>query len=214
MSPAFTILGGDRALWRSPIFLRRSLEGLTLFLLSCVANFIAGRNATALASHWVTDAVLTNTPPIGSIWFHMMGPVFLDAAMVAALFLRPRYLPFAAKSMAILIFLRAVAINLTHLGVYPDAPPVTGSVFTFGGDLFFSNHTGLPLLLGFIFAKEFPRLGTVLFVTGALFGINSLLAHVHYSIDVFAAPFMAYGAYAMSKRAFRKDFALIEEAAT
>ena len=40
-----------------------------------------------------------------------------------------------------------------------------------------------------------------LFLT-VFFGASVLLAHVHYSIDVFAAPFIVYGMYVITKKLF------------
>ena len=42
-----------------------------------------------------------------------------------------------------------------------------------------------------------------------VFGASVLLAHVHYSIDVFAAPFIVYGIFAIAQRTFKKDYALM-----
>ena len=44
-------------------------------------------------------------------------------------------------------------------------------------------------------------------VMAVVFGASVLLAHVHYSIDVFAAPFIVYGVYKIAERFFPKDFA-------
>src|SRR5258708_19171404 len=46
-------------------------------------------------------------------------------------------------------------------------------------------------------------------VLAFLFGISVLLAHVHYSIDVFAAPFITYGVFVITSRLFKRDYALI-----
>ncbi len=37
-----------------------------------------------------------------------------------------------------------------------------------------------------------------------------LFAHVHYSIDVFAAPFMVYGIFAITAKFFKNDYFLIK----
>ena len=210
MRPYRAALAEILGTWQSPRFRLLAAEGLGLFALSCVANFIGGMNATKLAHNWVTDAVLSNTEPVGSLLLHLTGPAFLDAFMVLFVLRYPRYIPFLGKALALIIFARAVAINLTHIGIYPDALPVTGSVFTFGGDLFYSNHTAIPLMLGFVIRKEHPVTGACLFLTGAVFGLNSLLAHVHYSIDVFVAPFMAHGVYAFTKWLSPEDWHLID----
>jgi membrane-associated phospholipid phosphatase len=45
------------------------------------------------------------------------------------------------------------------------------------------------------------------------FGASVLLAHVHYSIDVFAAPFIVYGMFVITKNLFPHDYAMISPAA-
>jgi uncharacterized membrane protein YcjF (UPF0283 family) len=46
-------------------------------------------------------------------------------------------------------------------------------------------------------------------VMTVVFGAAVLLAHVHYSIDVFAAPFIVYGIFVIAGKLFPRDFALI-----
>ena len=43
-----------------------------------------------------------------------------------------------------------------------------------------------------------------------VFGIAVLFAHVHYTIDVLAAPYMAYGIFKMSQYFFADDYKMIE----
>ena len=43
------------------------------------------------------------------------------------------------------------------------------------------------------------------------FGAAVLLAHVHYSIDVFSAPFIVYGMYIITQKLWPDDYALIEK---
>jgi hypothetical protein len=70
-----------------------------------------------------------------------------------------------------------------------------GSVLT--RDLFFSGHTSTMFLL-FLTATARPL--RLLFIAGTmLVGACVLLQHVHYTIDVFAAPFFAYGSYRIVK---------------
>ena len=40
----------------------------------------------------------------------------------------------------------------------------------------------------------------------AIFGIAVLLAHVHYSIDVLAAPFMTYSIFKLTEYMFKEDY--------
>jgi hypothetical protein len=66
-----------------------------------------------------------------------------------------------------------------------------GSVMT--KDLFFSGHTATLFFLFLITEKKILRY-IFLCATMAV-AILVLAQHVHYTIDVFAAPFFTYGAY-------------------
>jgi len=120
------------------------------------------------------------------------------------------------KAVAIFIAIRAFFVAATHLGIYPDQiVPGNGLLdrIYVGLDLqagyFFSAHTGLPFLMALIFwDRRFLRY--FYFVLSGIFGAAVLLAHVHYSIDVFAAPFMTYSIYKLAQYLFPDDFKLIE----
>jgi hypothetical protein len=118
--------------------------------------------------------------------------------------------------VAIFIATRAVFISLTHLGIYPgQIYPDTGffdRVYTGLGleaGFFFSGHTGLPFLTMLIFWDE--RLWRYFYMgLSFVFGVSVLLAHVHYSIDVLAAPYIAYCIFKMSQYFLKEDYELIE----
>ena len=52
--------------------------------------------------------------------------------------------------------------------------------------------------------------GTPISSLSVVFGIAVLFAHVHYTIDVLAAPYMAYGIFKMSQYFFAEDYKMIE----
>ena len=79
---------------------------------------------------------------------------------------------------------------------------------TFQGNLFFSGHAGFPFLMALIFwDKKFWR--WFFLIATVAFGVAVLLAHVHYSIDVFAAPFIVYGIYVITAKLFPHDYVLL-----
>jgi membrane-associated phospholipid phosphatase len=85
-------------------------------------------------------------------------------------------------------------------------------LINFQANFFFSGHTGLPFLMALIFwADKFWR--KFFLAVSALFAISVLLAHVHYSVDVFAAPFMTYGIFKIAERFFPYDRSLMPSAA-
>ncbi len=170
-----------------------------------------------VAGNFTGDIFLDNFPIVN------LNPIIVEGALLAIvggvilILWRPAYLIFTIKAVALFIAIRAFFVAATHLGIYPgQISPGDGfadriySLFTLEAGFFFSAHTGLPLLMAIIFWKDrFWR--TVFLVLSLTFGVSVLLAHVHYSIDVFAAPFMTFSIFKMTQYLFPKDFQLIEE---
>ncbi len=166
-------------------------------------------------STYVGDLLLDNLPIVN------LNVIIIEGAFLAIVlgtlyvFLRPRYVLFTLKALALFVVVRALFVSLTHVGIYPgNIDPGLGlfdGIYTylnFQTGFFFSGHTGLPLLLAFIFWEDVPaRVGFL--ALSAVFAVAVLLAHIHYSIDVFAAPFMAYGIFTMAKALFPRDHALL-----
>jgi hypothetical protein len=115
----------------------------------------------------------------------------------------------------VFLALRSVFVAVTHLGIYPGQIVPDPGFFdqlylAFGLETgyFFSAHTGLPIFMALIFWDE--KIWRVLYLAiSIVFGISVLLAHVHYSIDVLAAPFMTYSIFMLSKYLFKEDYELI-----
>lgn len=101
-------------------------------------------------------------------------------------------------------------VSLTHVAPSPIDPqlpaPFLNSIF-YGSDLFFSGHTGLPLLAALAFWHIVPWRMFYLALT-AFFGVVVLLGHYHYSIDVLAALFITHGVFQISCWLFGRDYAL------
>jgi hypothetical protein len=191
-------------------YLKSFFSSIVILLGSLVVNFYAGTYATERASNPVTDIVLSNTPVINLDGFFVFGPVVLAAFVILLCLIKPQKLPFIFKSTALFVLIRSVFISITHIGPFPDQMVVvTGASiikdFTFGGDLFFSAHTGIPFLLALIFYKE-KILRNLFVATAVLFGVVVLLSHRHYSIDVLSAFFITYTIYVISVKLFKKEF--------
>jgi hypothetical protein len=65
-------------------------------------------------------------------------------------------------------------------------------------DLFYSGHTSTQFLMYLCFTKQSDKL--LALVSTILIGILVLIQHVHYSIDVIAAPFLTYLVFLLSKK--------------
>jgi len=118
--------------------------------------------------------------------------------------------PFALKAMALFLLVRAVFVALTHMAPSPIDPqktvPFFNSIF-YGSDLFFSGHTGMPLLAALAF-WHIPQWRIFYLALTAFFGVVVLLGHYHYSIDVLAALFITHGVFQISCWLFGRDYAL------
>lgn len=195
-------------LWLDKNFLLLALLSFSLLYLATIINSMAGILATERASNYVSDIVLSNIPRIDTSFIHGEITGLVRDITLFLLFLIPRYLPFAMKTMAVLTVVRAGFINMTNLGIYPDSIPLN-SLATFGGDLFFSGHVATSYLMSLIFwDKKFLRY--FFLSTAIIFGISALFGHYHYTIDVFAAPFIAYGVFIICCRVFANDFKLLK----
>jgi hypothetical protein len=99
-------------------------------------------------------------------------------------------------------------VSLTHIGPFPLKLELESKLLDFitsGNDLFFSGHTGLPFLIALIFWDHI-YIRRLFLVSSVVFGVVVLLAHLHYSIDVFAAFFITYSIYHISLKVFKRDY--------
>jgi len=197
---------------------RRSLYvGLLLLGLAIIFQASAGPYSSrhSVSASPAGDVFLDNLPVV-NLDFVIVGWAIVFWVIAGALLvLQPRYLLFGVKAIALFIIFRAFFITLTHIGAYPTGLPPGIDNFgfgfyrltTFSGNFFFSGHTGFPFLMTLIFwDNRFWR--RFFLVATFVFGGSVLLAHVHYSIDVFAAPFIVYSIFAMTGKLFPKDRAL------
>lgn len=188
------------------------LSALT-FAASLVVVFYAIGYATESASNSVTDIVLSNFPRYDVYGLFVYGTAFFVLMGIIFLLAHPKRIPFALHAMALFYFIRAGFISLTHLGPFTanTANPFDfGTLMTsffFGGDLFFSGHTGLAFLMALIFWKE-KNIRYLFLGASAYFGVIVLLGHLHYSIDVASAFFITYGIFHMAEWLFQKDRAV------
>lgn len=169
-------------------------------------------------STYVGDLLLDNLPVVNLNLIIIDGALISIVLGVAYVLLQPRYVLFSLKALALLIVTRALFVSLTHVGIYPGTiHPGYGffdGIYTylnFQTGFFFSGHTALPVLMALVFWDKYSTRVAFLALAG-VFGIAVLLAHIHYSIDVLAAPFMAYGIFEISRYLFPRDYDLIKSA--
>ena len=181
---------------------------IAIFIVSLIINYYAGTYATEKASSPVTDIILSNTRVYDVDIMFVYGAVVMVSAIAILCLAKPERLPFVLKNISLFVLVRSMFIVMTHLGPFPTQTDVSPfnviSSFSFGGDLFFSGHTGLPFLMALSFWHN-KILRYMFIVISIFFAIVVLLGHLHYTIDVASAFFITYGIHQISKIFFKKD---------
>ena len=196
------------------LYLYRILPGLLLLLISFTIANIAGKYATAQASNPVNDLFLDWLPIYNVNMIHISFAITFWSVFAIWLLKYPAFAPFVCKSASLFILIRSGFICLTHLGIPPSQLAIPGhfsALLLFSGDMFFSGHVGGPFLLYLIF-YPIKRCRWLFLSMTILFGLSVLLGHIHYSIDVFSAPFITFTIFHIAKKLFKSDWYLFRMA--
>jgi len=176
---------------------------LVVYALSRFLDYIELRTGVILA-----DPLLQAFTPVDVTWLTFL-VIYLSVIMaILALILDPPRLMVALQAYILMVILRMVSMYLMPLDPPPLLIPLTDpfveslSSGTLTRDLFFSGHTATLFLL--FLTAQIVALRRFFLVSTILVGIFVLIQHVHYTIDVLAAPFYSYAAYRLSIFADRK----------
>lgn len=175
---------------------------VTILLLAIVlfslAKFLAYNEARQGFSFH--DPLLSAFNPIDVTWITF---ILIYLALIIAVFslsYYPEELLLAFQSYTLIASMRLITIYYLPLNAPPAIIPLIDPfVEFFGGgktllrDLFFSGHTSMMFLL-FLTAKS-KILKQIFLACTVLVAASVLIQHVHYTIDVVAAPFFAYTSY-------------------
>ena len=197
------------AYWQDRIF-RRSLAGalavsiLTLIAFSRLLLWIEQRPGVILPDP------LLRFSPVDLTWLSFAAIYGGILLAIWKLLPDPPRLLTGIIAYTLLLWIRSLTLWLTPL----DPPPMmillrdplvewigTGGT-TLSRDLFFSGHTAGLVLLTLILPPS--RIRWMMAGLATTVGIAVIAQHVHYSIDVVAAPFFAAGAAALGKRLVRR----------
>jgi hypothetical protein len=172
------------------IILTAVLISFSQFLL-----FIEGRSGVILA-----DPILNLYAPIDLTWFTF---TLIYLSLLTALFeliKAPERILLALQCYGLMVILRVIAMYLMPLEAPSTLLPLNDPFVQLFGegtilekDLFFSGHTATLFLLFLLIEKR--NLKIIFLIFTILVGVFVILQHVHYSIDVFVAPFFAYTSY-------------------
>jgi hypothetical protein len=177
---------------------------VVLISFSQFLNFIEQREGVILS-----DPVLKAFNPVNLTWLTFALIYLCLFLFIVTTINKPDKLMIAFQAYGLMVIFRTIAMYLTPF----DAPETSlllndpfvqlfgkGEILT--KDLFFSGHTGTLFLL-FLLAENKIMKYIFLLVTLTV-GTAVLLQHVHYSVDVFIAPFVAYAAYRIIKNVHLK----------
>jgi|SRR6185437_7978123 len=194
-------------------YLNSLLFSTLFFALSIVLFNVTDSFTNKYPGKPVSDLILDNIPVMHFYAIYIYGPALIWLFLLVVCFFKPRSFPYVLKTMALLIVVRSLFTIFTHIGP-PDHTVVKGynafaslviKQIDFSDDMFFSGHTALPFLMGLIFWR-YRGLRIIFISSSIVFGIVVLACHVHYSIDVFAAFFIAHSIYIISKKVFAWDY--------
>lgn len=176
-----------------------------LILALILISFVQFLNHIELrAGETFHDPLLNIFPAIDLTWL-IFSIIYISLIIAIITLARdPANLLTAIQAYIVLTLFRSLALFLLPLNPPPgmillNDPFVQmfghGDVLT--KDLFFSGHTSTLFLL-FLTSKGKVLKG--IFLSCAIIvGISVLLQHVHYSIDVFCAPFFSYGSVKLAQ---------------
>lgn len=196
-----------KTLFSNKKFLGSVALTLSFLAVALIINFFAGIYATESASSSVTDIILSNTRAYDLDALFVYGTFLLVVFVVLVSVYKPERIPFVGKSVALFMIIRSAFVSMTHLGPFPSQIVIHSdllSKLSFGGDLFFSGHTGIPFLMALVFWHN-KILRYIFIFVSLCFGVIVLLAHLHYTIDVMSAFFITYTIFHICEFLFQKD---------
>jgi len=152
----------------------------------------------------LSDPVLNVLHPIDLTWL-TFALIYISLILFLISNIKdPQRVMIALQTYGLMVIFRSIAMYLTPFEA-PGSLLVLNDPFVqlFGKgnvltkDLFFSGHTATLFML-FLLSENKTLKSFFLFST-ILVGSAVLLQHVHYAIDVFVAPFVAFGSYRIIK---------------
>jgi hypothetical protein len=197
-------------LWRNRRFVVACLLGVAILMAGVGLTELAREHLeNTIRTGWAPDLLLDVFPVLRMEDVLVWGSQLLLLFVACIFLLYPETIPFSFKTVGLLYAIRSFFIILTPLGNRPDQlVDTTHSVFyTLAystNEFFFSGHVSFPFLFALLFWNKKP-IRYMMLAVSVLFGTAVLFAHTHYSIDVFAVPFIVPSVLRLSELLFEND---------
>jgi membrane-associated phospholipid phosphatase len=180
---------------RLELFLTTIVLAAILIFFSQFLLFVEARESVS-----IPDPILNAFSPIDLTWL-TFALIYLSLIIaLVELIKNPTRLILALQCYGLMVIFRAIAMYITPFEAPVTLLPLNDPFVQLFGqgnilekDLFFSGHTATLFLLFLLMEKRILKVAFLIFTL--VVGISVILQHVHYSIDVFAAPFFAYTSY-------------------
>ncbi len=198
---------------------RSLLIGIGFLIFSLIVQKLANSYVSSLQGIPVEDLFWGHLPFLNIEALIIQGSLLAGLLTLICFICHPNLLNFGTRAVALFIAIRSFFIILTHLGQNPYQIVFEHTDFGFwaynllfntSNDYFFSGHTGIPFLLALISWRK--RLWRYIFLSSScILGISMLIGRLHYSIDIFAAPFITFSIFSISRYVFPKEYKLSQE---
>ena len=172
----------------------------TLTLLTQFLERIEARQGAVLS-----DPVLGLFTPVDVTWLTFALIYVGLFAAIGSLLRHPHRLLLAIQAYVIMAVFRMIAMSLLPLDPPAMLIPLQDPFVEYFGtgepltrDLFFSGHTSTLFLLYLVTPRG--KLKTLFLACTVVVAGAVVVQHVHYTIDVFVAPFFSYVAYKIAQR--------------
>lgn len=177
---------------------------ITMVIFTRFLNFVELRPGIILP-----DPLLELFPPVDISWFTFAVMYSSLIFGIISLAPYPKALIAAVISYIVMIYVRIPAMWSTPLEppatILPLIDPVVSEIGVgrlMTKDLFFSGHTATILL---IYLNSQNKIWKRIFLAATIIiAICVLVQHVHYTVDVIAAPFFGYCAFLIAKKITKK----------
>ncbi len=186
---------------RTVFFLTLAILTVTLISFVYFLTYNEGR-----VGYIFDDPILNSFKPIAVSEITFFVTYFFAVYGIIISFREPPIFISLLQAYTILTFLRMLSLYFFPLEapttIIPLKDSFLQSTFYSGRenlkDLFFSGHTATIFLFAFAFRKKGTK--RFFFIGAYLVGILVVMQHVHFSIDVIAAPLFAYCAIQIQKK--------------